>query len=234
MGQKIRPNSLRLGIVEDWNARWMPKRGMFRDLLQEDEAIRDIIEKNIGPAGISRIEIERKNTSYKIFIKAARPGLIIGRGGKGIELLSAAIESALKKLWRERKKGEEQKKISVSLNVEELKRTEISAVNVAQNIAWDLEKRLPFRRTMKKHLASALQNRDVKGIKIKMSGRLDGAEISRREWLASGKIPLQTLRAWIDYGEATAFASYGTVGVKVWIYKGEVFDKQESNKARKQ
>lgn len=225
MGQKIRPNSLRLGIVEDWNARWMPKRRMFRDLLQEDETIRDIIEKKIGPAGISRIEIERNNASYKIFIKAARPGLIIGRGGKGIELLSAAIEAALKKLWRERKKGEEQRKISVSLNVEELKRTEISAVNVAQNIAWDLEKRLPFRRTMKKHLASALQNRDVKGIKIKLSGRLDGAEISRREWLASGKIPLQTLRAWIDYGEATAFASYGTVGVKVWIYKGEVFER---------
>lgn len=228
MGQKIRPNSLRLGIVEDWNARWMPKRGMFRDLLQEDEAIRDIIEKKIGPAGISRIEIERNNASYKIFIKAARPGLIIGRGGKGIELLSVAIEATLKKLWRERKKGEEQRKTSVSLNVEELKRTEISAVNVAQNIAWDLEKRLPFRRTLKKHLASALQNRDVKGVKIKMSGRLDGAEISRREWLASGKIPLQTLRAWIDYGEATAFASYGTVGVKVWIYKGEVFEKPKA------
>lgn len=219
---------MRLGIVEDWNARWMPKRGMFRDLLQEDEAIRDIIEKKIGPAGISRIEIERNNASYKIFIKAARPGLIIGRGGKGIELLSVAIEATLKKLWRERKKGEEQRKTSVSLNVEELKRTEISAVNVAQNIAWDLEKRLPFRRTLKKHLASALQNRDVKGVKIKMSGRLDGAEISRREWLASGKIPLQTLRAWIDYGEATAFASYGTVGVKVWIYKGEVFEKPKA------
>lgn len=203
----------------------MPKRGMFRDLLQEDEVIRDIIEKKIGLAGISRIEIERNNANYKIFIKAARPGLIIGRGGKGIEELSAAIEAALMKLWRERKKGEERRKISVSLNVEELKRTEISAVNVAQNIAWDLEKRLPFRRTMKKHLASALQNRDVKGIKIKLSGRLDGAEISRREWLASGKIPLQTLRAWIDYGEATAFASYGTVGVKVWIYKGEVFER---------
>lgn len=228
MGQKIRPNSLRLGIVEDWNARWMPKRGMFRDLLQEDEAIRDIIEKKIGSAGISRIEIERNNASYKIFIKAARPGLIIGRGGKGIEELSRAIEAALQKLWRARKKGEEKRKISVSLNVEELKRTEISAVNVAQNIAWDLEKRLPFRRTMKKHLASALQNRDVKGVKIKMSGRLDGAEISRREWLASGKIPLQTLRAWIDYGEATAFASYGTVGVKVWIYKGEVFEKPKA------
>lgn len=234
MGQKIRPNSLRLGIVEDWNARWMPKRRMFRDLLQEDEAIRDIIEKKIGPAGISRIEIERNNASYKIFIKAARPGLIIGRGGKGIELLSVAIEATLKKLWRERKKGEEQRKMSVSLNVEELKRTEISAVNVAQNIAWDLEKRLPFRRTLKKHLASALQNRDVKGVKIKMSGRLDGAEISRREWLASGKIPLQTLRAWIDYGEATAFASYGTVGVKVWIYKGEVFEKVAANKTRNQ
>lgn len=225
MGQKIRPNSLRLGIVEDWNARWFPKQRLFRDFLQEDEVIRGVIMRKIGAAGVSCIEIERTAASYKIFIKAARPGFIIGRGGKGIEQLSAAIESAIKKLWRARYANGSARKISISLNVEELKRTEISAVNVAQNIAWDLEKRLPFRRTMKKHLASTMQNRDVKGAKIKLSGRLDGAEISRREWLGSGKIPLQTLRAWIDYGEATAFASYGTVGVKVWIYKGEVFEK---------
>ncbi|MBI2075045.1 MAG: 30S ribosomal protein S3 [Candidatus Harrisonbacteria bacterium] len=225
MGQKIRPNSLRLGIVEDWNARWYPKQGLFRDMLEEDEAIRDVVHKRIGIAGVSRIEIERTAGNYKVFIKAARPGLIIGRGGKGIEELRAALEAALKKLWRKRNKGEEKRKFSFSLNVEELKRTEISAVNVAQNIAWDLEKRLPFRRTLKKHLASIMQNRDAKGAKIKLSGRLDGAEISRREWLGTGKIPLQTLRAWIDYGEATAFASYGTVGVKVWIYKGEVFEK---------
>ncbi len=230
MGQKIRPTSLRLGIVEDWNARWFPKQRLFRDFLQEDETIRRIIDEKIGTAGVSKIEIERTANSYKIFIKAARPGLIIGRGGKGIELLSAAIEAILQKLWRARKKGEEKRKVSISLNVEELKRTEISAVNVAQNIAWDLEKRLPWRRTLKKHLASMIQNREVKGAKIKLSGRLDGAEISRREWLGSGKIPLQTLRAWIDYGEGTAFASYGTVGIKVWIYKGEVFEKVDSKK----
>ncbi|MDO8584617.1 MAG: 30S ribosomal protein S3 [bacterium] len=230
MGQKVRPTSLRLGIVEDWNARWFPKQRLFRDFLQEDETIRHIIDEKIGTAGVSKVEIERTANSYKIFIKAARPGLIIGRGGKGIELLSAAIEATLQKLWRARKKGEEKRKVSISLNVEELKRTEISAVNVAQNIAWDLEKRLPFRRTLKKHLASVMQNRDVKGAKIKLSGRLDGAEISRREWLGTGKIPLQTLRAWIDYGEGTAFASYGTVGIKVWIYKGEVFEKVDSKK----
>jgi len=227
MGQKINPFSYRLGIINNWNSRWMPKNLKFKANLEEDVLIRKIVKEKIGQAGISRIEIERgTGGNFKIFIKAAKPGLIIGRGGKGIEDLNKAIDAALAKLLR--KRGVASPKISLSLNVEELKRTEISAQYVGQQIAWDLERRLPFRRTMKKYLEQVMQNREVQGAKIKLSGRLDGNEIARREWLAKGKLPLQTLRANIDYGEVTAFNTYGTVGVKVWIYKGEVFNKNKS------
>ena len=174
-----------------------------------------------------RVEIERAaDNLFRVFIKAAKPGLIIGRGGKGIEDLTKDLESALKKLFNKRKKaGVTQPKFSLSMNIEELKRSEASSQYIAQSIAWDLEKRLPFRRTIKKYIELNMQNREVQGMKVKLSGRLDGAEIARREWLSKGKLPLQTLRANIDYGEATAFNTYGTVGVKVWIYKGEVFNK---------
>ncbi len=231
MGNKIRPFSYRLGIINNWNSRWLPKNLKFKNQLEEDVLIRRIINEKIGLAGIVRIEIERAaDNSYKIAIKAARPGLVIGRGGKGIEELVKAVDTELKGLFRKRKQPSA--KFSVSLNVEELKRSEVAAQYVAQSIAWDLEKRLPYRRTMKKYLENMMQNREVQGAKIRLSGRLDGNEIARREWLAKGKLPLQTLRANIDYGEATAFNSYGTVGVKIWIYKGEVFekDKDKSNK----
>jgi small subunit ribosomal protein S3 len=221
MGQKIKPYSLRLGIINNWLSRWFPKKN-YRNQLEEDLAIRRIISRKIAAAGVVRVEIERgAGNSYRVTIKAARPGLIIGRGGKGIEDLSKNVEAELKKIFKARK--EKDFKISLGLNVEELKKSEISAQFIAQSVAWDLEKRLPARRTMKKYLESVMQNREVQGAKIKLSGRIDGNEISRREWLAKGKLPLQTLRANIDYGEAAAFCTYGTVGVKVWIYKGEVF-----------
>ncbi|OGY62228.1 MAG: 30S ribosomal protein S3 [Candidatus Harrisonbacteria bacterium RIFCSPHIGHO2_01_FULL_44_13] len=223
MGQKIRPDSYRLGIFRDWVARWFPRK-RFKDYLEEDLLIRKIIQEKIGAAGITKIEIERNANAHRIFIKAARPGLVIGRGGKGIELLSQSIEGALKKLFKDR--GKPQTAVSLSLNVEELKRSEISAVNVAQNIAADFERRMPFRRTIKKYLENIMQNREVLGGKIRVSGRLDGGEIARREWLSKGSLPLQTLRANIDYGESTAFCAYGTVGIKVWIYKGEIFTKK--------
>ena len=223
MGQKIRPDSLRLGITQDWKSRWFPKKG-FKNQLEEDLIIRKVILDKIGLAGVVRLDIERNaNNVYRVLIKAAKPGFIIGRGGKGIEDLSAAIEKSLKKLLLGR--GEKNPKVSLSLNVEELKRTEVAAKYVAQSIAWDLEKRMRFRRTIKKYLEQTMLNRDIKGAKIKLSGRLDGAEISRSEWLYRGKLPLQTLRANIDYGEATAFCVYGTVGIKVWLYKGDVFEK---------
>ncbi len=184
--------------------------------------IRKIIGEKIKNAGIDSVNVEMAGNKYRIFVKAARPGLIIGRGGKGIEELTKTLEASLKKIRETRGVKD---KVSLSLNIEELKRSDASANVIAQNIAWDLEKRMPFRRTIKKYLEQIIQNREVKGAKIKVSGRLDGAEIARTEQLAKGRLPLQTLRADIDYGEATAFTTYGTVGVKVWIYKGEIFKK---------
>jgi small subunit ribosomal protein S3 len=211
MGRRIKPNSYRLGVTKPWDSRWITNKRNFAAWLEEDEKIRALIMKKIGQAGVARIEIERTPDRYRIFIKASRPGLIIGRGGKGVEDLTKALEKAIKS------------KVALNLSVEELKRTEVSAVVVAQNIAWDLEKRFKFRRTIKKYLDSLKQNRDVKGAKITVSGRLDGNEIARTESLMSGKLPLSTLRADIDYGEATAFTTYGTIGIKVWINRGEVF-----------
>ena len=189
--------------------------------------VRQIVKEKILAAGIHSVEIERTGDDLKIIIKASRPGLIIGRGGKGIEELKEAVLKALGAL---RRKNKIVKKFSLNLNIEELKRSEISAAVEAQQIAFDIEKRLPYRRVMKRHLDTLMQNREIKGAKIKLSGRLNGAEISRTDWLANGRMPLQTLRAVIDYGEATAFNSYGTVGVKVWLYKGEVFEEKKENK----
>lgn len=213
MATKIRPDSYRLGITKPWSSRWISRKNIAQ-WLEEDENIRKIIMSKIGQAGIASIEIERMNDKCKIFIKASRPGLVIGRGGKGIEDLTKLIEKVVKL------------KTSLSLNVEELRRTELSARVVAQNVAWDLEKRMRFRRTMKKYLDSIMQNRNIYGAKIKLGGRLDGNEIARREQLSRGKLPLSTLRADIDYGEITAFTTYGTIGVKVWIYKGEIFNEK--------
>jgi len=226
MGNKINPSSYRLGITKNWPVRWFVKGG-YAKLLEEDEAIRNVITAKIGQAGIAGVEIERTGVNLKIFIKAARPGFIIGRGGKGIEDLNKAIDLALRKVRKTKTATG-----NLSVNVEELKRSEISATYTAQQLAWDLEKRLPFRRTMKKCLESLMQNRDVKGAKVFLSGRLDGNEIARREHLSRGSLPLQTLRADIDYGTATAFTTYGTIGIKVWIYKGEIFKKEKQENKR--
>jgi len=219
MARKIRPNSFRLGLTFNWRNRWFLKKNLSY-LLEEDYLLRKEIEKRIIRAGIAGIEIERLGNLCKIFIKASRPGLIIGRGGKEIEELKKAIEEVISNFRRQKKIKEIPE---LNLNVEELKRTEISAQVEAQNIAFDLERRLRFRRVMKQHLDAISQNKTVKGAKIHLAGRLDGAEIARKEWLAKGRMPLTNLRADIDYGEATAFTVYGTIGIKVWIYKGEIF-----------
>ena len=219
MGQKIHPTSFRLGITKGWPVRWFIK-GNYAKFLEEDEAIRKTITKKIGLAGISAIEIERTQGNLRIYIKAARPGLIIGRGGKGVEDLNREIANALRRVRKTKNP------IPMSVNIEELKRSEISSPYVAQQIAWDLEKRMPFRRTMKKYLEQVTQSKEAKGVKIFLSGRLDGNEIARREHLSRGSLPLQTLRADIDYGQATAFTTYGTIGIRVWIYKGEIFTKK--------
>lgn len=226
MAQKINPNSFRLGITLPWSSRWFFKRAS-NYFIEEDHRIREIIKSKIIAAGIAGIDIERTSGAIRVSIKAAKPGLIIGRGGKGIDELKDAVLRAIGKLRRQNKKSE---KISLNLNVEELKRTELSAPVMAEQVALDIEKRLPYRRIMKRAIELAKQNRETKGIKIKLSGRLNGAEISRSDWLAWGRMPLQTLRANIDYGEATSFNTYGTVGVKVWVYKGEVFDEGKKKK----
>lgn len=219
MGRKINPIAYRLGINKVWKSRWLPPGKSFGKWLEEDEKIRGIIMKKVSRAGIASIEIERTPDKYRIFIKAGRPGFIIGRGGGGIEELDKLIRKAVTE------------NTSISLTVEELKRTEVSAQVMAQNIAWDLEKRMPYRRVMKRTIDIAMQNKEVKGIKIQIAGRLGGSEIARREHLEAGKLPLTTLRANIDYGEATAFTKYGTIGIKVWIYKGEIFNQKiESRK----
>lgn len=221
MAQKIKPNTLRLGITKDWENRWFFKRGL-KYFLEEDDVLREIAMKKTIHAGIAGIEIERVGTDIKMYIRAGRPGLIIGRGGQGIEALKTELLKVVKKL---REKHGKPMNFMFNINIEELKRTEVSAPVVAQQVAFDLEKRIPYRTTLKRNLEFLKQNKDVKGAKIKVSGRLNGAEISRSDWLAFGKMPLQTLRANLDYGEATAFNTYGTVGVKCWIYKGDVFKK---------
>lgn len=220
MAQKIRPTTFRIGITQPWQSRWFFKKSL-KFFLEEDHLIRAIIKEKILQAGIANIEIERTSDTVRVSIRANRPGLIIGRGGKGIEDLKNLI---LKKIKSLRKKNNFTNSFSLNLNVEELKRTDISAQVVAQQIASDIERRMPYRTILKRNIESLKQSRDIKGAKIKVGGRLNGSEISRKDWLAFGRMPLQTLRANIDYGEAASFNSYGTVGVKVWIYKGEIFD----------
>jgi small subunit ribosomal protein S3 len=234
MGQKINPISLRIGGTRGWTSRWFfpaktntpTGRYPYAKLLEEDETVRRVIRERIAQAGVSGIDIERTSNSLRVLIKAARPGFIIGQGGKGIGELNNAIVAALHKLRGKEATGKKNA-MALSVNVEELKRSEVSAVYIAQQMAWDLEKRMPFRRTMKKYIDQVMQNKEVKGAKILAGGRLDGAEIARHESTKQGQLPLQTLRTDIDYGTATALTTFGTIGIKVWIYKGEVFEKDK-------
>ena len=222
MAQKINPHTFRLGITVPWSSRWFYKKSM-RYFLEEDHAIRAAVMEKILQAGIASVVIERTSNALRVTINASRPGLIIGRGGKGIEELKDHVVKRVRKLRASRKVTGP---VNLNLSVEELKRTDVSAAVTAQQIAFDIEKRQPYRKVMKRTLENIMQNHGVKGAKIKMSGRLNGAEISRHDFQAKGTMPLQTLRANIDYGTATAFNSYGTVGIKVWIYKGEIFSEK--------
>ena len=222
MGQKINPTSFRIGITKGYASRWLPKKFKFEQPLREDFVIRTIVQKRIGIAGIDSITIDKTANNVRVLIRAAKPGLIIGRGGKGIEDLSNEIQNAVQAVRLQSGKKE---KIVLNVSIEEIKRNEVSAAIIAQQLASDLEKRFPFSRTMKKYIERISQNKDVKGVKIRASGRLDGSEIARSEHLGYGSLPLQTLRADIDYAQGTAYTTFGTIGIKVWIYKGEVFDK---------
>ena len=220
MSRKINPLTYRLGVNRNWKSRWIPIGKSFGAWLEEDEKVREVIMTKVKKAGIAGIEIERTPSQYKVIIKASRPGLIIGRGGEGIQQLEKAVRKVISD------------SASLNLTVEELKRTEISANVVAQNIAWDLERRMRYRRVMKRHLDIIMQNREVSGAKIMLAGRLNGAEIARTEHLEEGKLPLTTLRSDIDYGKAIAYTKYGTIGIKVWIYKGEIFANKDNSNER--
>ncbi len=216
MGQKVNPHGLRVGIIKDWDSRWFAQDSQFGDLLVEDYNIRKVLKKKLFAAGIAKIEIERTAKRVKINIFAAKPGIIIGRGGSEIDKVKKEMEVLTGK--------------NVALNIEEVKHPDIDAQLVAENIAAQLEKRISFRKAMKSVMGRAMKL-GAKGIKTSCSGRLGGAEIARSEHYHEGTIPLQTLRADIDYGFWEANTTYGKIGVKVWIYKGEILP--ESKKAQK-
>ncbi|HOK17487.1 MAG TPA: 30S ribosomal protein S3 [Candidatus Paceibacterota bacterium] len=225
MAQYTNPKSLRTGITKEWDSRWLNLKKMPQ-LLKEDQAIRELILKGGKELRIEKIEIERKLDNIKIVIHTARPGLLIGRQGQGINNIEKAIAKLLRKQAKDNK-SEKKTNYKISVSVEEVRRPETSAQIMAQNIAEDIEKRIPYRLTMKRNLARIIQHKNVGGAKIMISGRLDGNEIARDEWLQEGKLPQQTLRADIDYGFAEAYCTYGVVGVKVWIYK---LPEEEKNK----
>ncbi|MCL0106166.1 30S ribosomal protein S3 [Peptococcaceae bacterium] len=208
MGQKVSPIALRVGIIRDWEAKWFASKKDFANLLIEDVKIRKFIKKQLYQAGISNIQIERAANRIKITIHTAKPGIVIGRGGTEVEVLRKNLERMTAK--------------NVNINIQETKVPETNAQLVAENVAAQLEKRIAFRRAMKQVITRAMKM-GAKGIKAAVSGRLGGAEIARTEWASEGKVPLHTLRADIDYGFAEADTTYGKSGVKVWIYKGDVF-----------
>ncbi len=213
MGQKVNPKSFRIGITTDWRSRWYAEKDYVQKL-KEDVQLRRIVMKKYRYASIADVEIERNSHNVKVIIKTAKPGVIIGRGGSGIEDVTKFIKSNVSL----------DKKTVVIVDVREVRRSEESAALVAQNVAEQLEKRMPFRRVLKTTLEQVEKSRVIKGMKIQVSGRLNGAEMSRVEWLSTGRIPLHTLRADIDFARDVARTTYGAIGVKVWIYKGEKFD----------
>ncbi|MTI80742.1 MAG: 30S ribosomal protein S3 [Firmicutes bacterium] len=218
MGQKVNPKGMRVGIIKDWDSKWFADKKNYSELLVEDQKIRDFIKKNLYTAGISRIQIERAANRVKITINTAKPGIVIGRGGTEVEALRQKLEKMTGK--------------KVNVNIQEVKAPEMDAQLVAENVASQLERRIAFRRAMKQVVGRAVKM-GAKGIKVSVSGRLGGAEIARTEWTNEGKVPLHTLRADIDYGFAEANTTYGKIGVKVWIYKGEVLPQRAKAAANK-
>ncbi len=210
MGQKVNPIGLRLGINRNWESRWFPDYNKMPDRVAEDYKIRNFLKKELYYAGVSNIIIERTAKKLRVTIVAARPGIIIGKKGADIEKLKQKLQKLVGK--------------EVYINIKEEKRPQASAQLAAENVATQLERRVAFRRAMKKVIQAA-QKAGVKGIKVQVAGRLGGAEMARTEWYLEGRVPLHTLRAKIDYGYAEAHTTYGVIGVKVWIFKGEVLQK---------
>jgi small subunit ribosomal protein S3 len=221
MGQKVNPTGIRLGIVKDWTSTWFAGSDNFADYLNTDLEIRDFIRKRLSQASVSRIQIARPASNAVITVHTARPGIVIGKKGEDIDRL--------------RKEVSDKMGIPVSINIEEIRKPELDANLVAESVAQQLERRIMFRRAMKRAVSNSMRI-GAEGIKIKVGGRLNGAEIARSEWYREGRVPLHTLRANIDYGTAEANTTYGVIGVKVWIFKGEVLgaaDDAEAEAPRK-
>lgn len=212
MGQKVNPIGIRLGVVRDWTARWFAHGRGFADILKSDLELREFTKKKLANAAVSKIIIERPSQSVNVTVHTARPGIVIGKKGEDIEKLRLELT---------RIAGQ-----PVHLAVEEVRKPELDAQLVAENICQQLEKRIMFRRAMKRAVTNAMRLR-AEGIKVMVGGRLNGAEIARTEWYREGRVPLHTLRADIDYGVAEANTTYGIIGVKVWIFKGEIFNEEE-------
>ena len=219
MGQKINPTGLRVGVIKDWESRWYAKNADFGDMLVEDYNLREWLLTKLAPAGVPKIEIERDANRVRINIHCAKPGMVIGRGGSEIDKLKAECEKKLGK--------------DVSLNIVEIKSPDLNAQLVAESSASQLERRISFRRALKQAIGRTMKL-GAKGIKTQVSGRLGGADIARTEHYHEGTIPLQTIRADIDYGFAEAKTTYGRVGVKVWIYRGEVLHDNANRRPRRE
>ena len=213
MGQKVNPHGLRVGIIKDWDSRWYAKKSEFGDFIVEDYNIRKYLKKELYAAGISKIEIERDANRVRVVIHCAKPGMVIGRSGADIDKLRSYLEKMTSK--------------EISVNIESIKNADLDAQLIAENIASQLERRIAFRRAMRQCIQRAMRL-GARGIKTTVSGRLNGADIARSESYHEGTIPLQTLRADIDYGFAEAKTTYGITGVKVWVYKGEVLNRSKS------
>ena len=211
MGQKVNPKGFRIGVIRDWDSRWYANNKDFKHFLLEDYQLRKYVKEKLYASGVSKVDIERTGGRVKINVFTAKPGIVIGRGGQEVEVLRQELEKMSGK--------------KVSVNITEIKRPELDAQLVAESVAASLEKRIAFRRAMKQTVGRTMRM-GAGGIKIMCAGRLAGAEIARTEWYAEGKVPLHTLRADIDYGFAEANTAYGKIGIKVWIYKGEVLPKK--------
>ena len=216
MGQKVHPTGIRLGISKDWTARWYAGSDTFADTLEQDLKVREFLKKKLAQSSVSRIQIERPARSARVTIFTARPGMVIGKKGEDIEKLRNELGKMME--------------VPVTVNIEEIRKPELDAELVAESVAQQLERRIMFRRAMKRAVQNAMRLGAL-GIKINVAGRLNGAEIARAEWYREGRVPLHTLRADIDYGTAEANTTYGIIGIKVWIFKGEVFEGKEAEAA---
>jgi len=213
MGQKVHPTGIRLGIVKDWTSTWYADTGDYADYLNSDLKVREFLKKKLAHASVSRIQIERPANNARVIIHTARPGIVIGKKGEDIEKLRQEVTSIMG--------------VPAHISVEEIRKPELDAYLVAESVANQLERRIMFRRAMKRAVTNTMRL-GAQGIRINVAGRLNGAEIARTEWYREGRVPLHTLRADIDYGTAEANTTYGIIGVKVWIFKGEIFESHQT------